>query len=100
MLKQADSYEDLTSGFSWDLPERFNIGQAISTVWARRSPDKVALIEHMDDGPARHTTCAQLDAMANRIANLLVSCGIGPGDRVALLLPQCRETAAAHAAIY
>ena len=100
MLKHADSYEALMSGFSWDLPERFNIGEAISTVWARSAPDKVALIEHMDDGPARRTTCAQLDAMANRIANLLVSSGIGPGDRVALLLPQCRETAAAHAAIY
>jgi acetyl-CoA synthetase len=100
MLKQADSYQALTNGFTWNLPERFNIGDAISTVWAKRSPDKVALIEHMDDGPARHTTCAQLDAMANRIANLLVASGIGPGDRVALLLPQCRETAAAHAAIY
>ena len=100
MLKPAATYAELMSGFSWNLPERFNIGVAISSTWARQAPDKLAMIEHMDDGPARRTTFAQLDAMANRIANLLVSNGIGPGDRVALLLPQCRETAAAHAAIY
>ncbi|MEE4235960.1 MAG: acyl-CoA synthetase [Anderseniella sp.] len=100
MLRPAASYADLVNGFSWNLPERFNIGVAISSTWAQQAPDRVAMIEHMDDGPARHTTFAQLDAMANRIANLLASCGIRAGDRVALLLPQCRETAAAHVAIY
>ena len=100
MLQENLNYAELVSRFSWDLPDRFNIGTAVCTRWAGQDPERVAIIEHMDDGPARETTYAGLEAMANRFANLLISQGVGPGDRVALLLPQCRETAAAHVAIY
>ena len=100
MLDAAASYETLVERFNWDLPARFNIGDAVCGQWTTREPDRVAIIEHMDDGPPRRTTYAQLDAMANRFANLLSDRGIRRGDRVALLLPQCRETAAAHVAIY
>jgi acetyl-CoA synthetase len=100
MLNEKSTYAELVNGFRWDLPDRFNIGEAVCSAWARRVPDQVAIIEHMDDGPARRTTYGELEAMANRIANLLASRGVSAGDRVALLLPQCRETAAAHVAIY
>lgn len=100
MLNEKSTYAELVTGFRWDLPDRFNIGEAVCSAWARRVPDQVAIIEHMDDGPSRRTTYGELEAMANRIANLLASQGVGTGDRVALLLPQCRETAAAHVAIY
>jgi acetyl-CoA synthetase len=100
MLNEKSTYAELVKDFRWDLPDRFNIGEAVCSAWARRAPDQVAIIEHMDDGPARRTTYGELEAMANRIANLLASQGVNPGDRVALLLPQCRETAAAHVAIY
>src|SRR6185437_5791424 len=37
---------------------------------------------------------------SNRLANVLAAHGVEAGDRVAILLPQCPEVAAAHIAIY
>lgn len=53
---------------------------------AQRAPDKVALV---CDG--QRLTYAQLDAMANRMANALQSNGVGRGDRVVLFLPNSVE---------
>jgi long-chain acyl-CoA synthetase len=49
---------------------------------ARRAPDRDALVL----GDTR-LSYAQVDAMANQVANLLVSRGIEPGDKVALSCP-------------
>ena len=100
MLEPAKTYEQVLANFKWQIPDRFNMAHAVCTRWALDSPDKVAIIEHMQDGPVRKTSFLQLEEMSNRFANLLVKSGIGRGDRVALLLPQSRETAAAHVAIY
>jgi acetyl-CoA synthetase len=100
MLEPAKTYEQVLNRFKWQIPERFNIARAVCTRWAHESPDRIAIIEHMVDGPVRRTSFLELEEMSNRFANLLVKSGIGRGDRVALLLPQARETAAAHVAIY
>ncbi len=100
MLEQGKSYEDLNASFAWQIPDRFNIANAVCTRWANDTPDNPAIIEEMQDGPVRITSFVQLEHMANRFANLLRQAGINRGDRVAILLPQCRETAAAHIAIY
>jgi long-chain acyl-CoA synthetase len=52
----------------------------IPRYWARRSPDKTALV--FED---RSWTYAQLDAASNRIANALAAAGVGQGDRIAFL---------------
>ncbi|HNP72620.1 MAG TPA: long-chain fatty acid--CoA ligase [Kouleothrix sp.] len=49
---------------------------------ARRTPAKVALI--LDDIKLRY---AELNGVANKIANGLVGLGVKPGDKVALMLP-------------
>jgi len=49
---------------------------------ARRYPDRDALIHD-----EQRFTYAQLNAVSNQVANLLVSRGIRPGDKVALSLP-------------
>ncbi|MDT2008100.1 long-chain fatty acid--CoA ligase [Rhodococcus opacus] len=49
---------------------------------ARRYPDRDALIHC-----GQRFTYAQLNAVSNQVANLLVSSGIRPGDTVALSLP-------------
>ncbi len=52
-----------------------------------RLPGKVGLVT---DG--KRLTYAEIDAMANRLANALVANGIQRGDRVIIYLPNCLET--------
>jgi len=52
----------------------------LSRLSARRYPSKAALM--MGD---RHLTYADIDGLSNRLAHALISKGIQPGDRVALL---------------
>ena len=54
---------------------------------ADRSPAKVALV---CDG--RRLSYAELEAMANRLADTLTKMGVGRGDRVAIFLPNSIET--------
>lgn len=100
MLERRDSYEELVRDFRWRIPARFNIGTAVSDAWAAQDPDRVALIEHADEGEPECMTYGELSARSNALANALRALGIRRGDRVALLLPQSFETAIAHAAIY
>lgn len=100
MLRNETDYQRLYDGFSWDLPEKFNIGQALGERWAKQTPDATAIIYKDGDGVAQHVSFLQLDKMANRFANYLKSIGVERGDRVALVLPQMPQTAALHIAIY
>ncbi|HVW34429.1 MAG TPA: AMP-binding protein [Acidimicrobiia bacterium] len=59
-----------------------------------RHPDKTAVID--DD---KSTTYAELADMSDRIAGLLTDWGIGPGDVVALQLPNIAEACAADLAV-
>ncbi len=100
MLERSDSYADLVRRFQWRLPERFNIGVAVSDAWASREPKRTALIEYRGDESPLHLSFGELAQQSNAFANALKAKGVGRGDRVALLLPQCFETAIAHVAIY
>ncbi|MGE2727826.1 amino acid adenylation domain-containing protein, partial [Mycolicibacterium pulveris] len=53
---------------------------------AVRAPDAVALT-----WGERSWTYRELDEVTNRFAHLLAGAGIGPGQRVALLLPRCAD---------
>ena len=92
MLEPADTYEQVYTGFRWQLPDRYNIAHSVCTRWAAERPDSIAIIEHMTEGPVRKTSFLQLEEMSNRFANLLKKSGIERGDRVALLLPPLAGT--------
>ncbi len=96
----GDSYEDLIGNFRWEIPDRFNIGVAISDDWAARDPERLALSHITEAGLQTDVSFAELRAQSNRLANLLRAAGVGPGDRVAVLLPQELETAYAHIAVH
>ncbi len=100
LLPDAKTYPALVERFVWRIPESFNIASACCDGWAARDPDRIA-IQHVEpDGHVREVSFGRLRAEADRLANAMSALGIGPGDRVALLLPQCPETAIAHIAIY
>ncbi|WP_420996506.1 AMP-binding protein [Cupriavidus sp. 30B13] len=54
--------------------------------WARTRPARPAVIFY-----GHETSYAELDAQSDRCAALLASHGIGAGDRVAVLLPNCPQ---------
>jgi acetyl-CoA synthetase len=92
----VSGYADLRARFRWRLPDRFNIGVACAD---RHPADRLALVVREPDGARREVTFGQLTRLSNQLANGLRGLGVGAGDRVAVVLPQCVETALAHVAI-
>jgi long-chain acyl-CoA synthetase len=54
----------------------------ILTVYAKSQPDKPGVIDDRPDGTVFLWTYAELEAQSNRLANLLLSLGCGPGTKV------------------
>ena len=54
----------------------------ILTVYAKSQPDKPGVIDDRPDGTVFTWTYAELEAQSNRVANLLLSLGAGPGTKV------------------
>jgi acetyl-CoA synthetase len=86
----------MVRSFQWNIPEHFNIGEAVSGFWAKHDPDRLAIIDEREDGSVREWSFLALDRLANRFANALIASGARVGDRVGIHLPQRVETAAAH----
>ncbi len=91
-MERHATFEATRAAFAWNIPARFNIAQAICD---RHPAGRPALIT--DAGPC---TFGGLREMSSRLANLLLAHGVARGDRVAILLPQSIEAAAAHVAAY
>ena len=52
------------------------------SIFAQSQPDKPAVIDDRPDGTVVTWTYAELEAQANRIGNLLLSLGTGPGRKI------------------
>jgi acetyl-CoA synthetase len=103
----ADFYEAMHQGFSWHVPEHFNMAEVCSRRWAAQ-PDaaaRVAIVEHAAaDANGRavvpHSySYAQLQQSADALSHVLTGMGVQRGDRVAIVLPQRFETAVAYVAV-
>lgn len=100
MLSQRSTYDALYGDFRWQIPDRFNIGTAVSNSWAAREPDRVCLQHFLPDAPALTMAYGELAARSDAFAAALAAEGVQRGDRVAILLPQGFETVIAHVATY
>ncbi len=97
-----DAYETVHRQFSWRVPAVFNMAELCCGRWARSSKYQHAraILEHQAGGQAPLTwTYAQLQAAANLLSHKLRASGVEPGDRVAIVMPQRFETAAAYMAV-
>ena len=95
------TYQQLHSGFRWQVPAAFNIAQVCCTRWAAR-PDatkRVAVYAHSERASGQKHTYSALQKAANRLSHALVAQGVQRGDRVALVMPQSFETAVAYMAV-
>jgi len=100
MLAEKPTYDALYRDFRWQIPDRFNIGTAVSTAWAAHAPDRVCLQHFLPDAAPLSMTYGELAARSDAFAAALAAEGVIQGDRVAILLPQGFETVIAHVAIY
>jgi len=99
-LPAGASYEAIFRDFVWDIPSRFNMGEAVSDAWAAGYPDRVCLQHFSPDGHHLSLTYGELAGRSASLANAFVALGLKSGERIALLLPQSFETVIAHVAIY
>jgi acetyl-CoA synthetase len=100
VLPDAGNYDALVRNFRWRVPHHYNIGVDVCDRWAEVDSRRLAILHVGTDGTAREITYGWLRETSNRLANGLRALGIGRGDRVAIMLPQAPEVAAAHVAIY
>jgi acetyl-CoA synthetase len=100
MLPDIRDYDRLVAAFRWEIPERYNIGVDVCDRWAAAEPERPTILEVAPGGEVAVTTYGALRECSNRLANVLRARGVGPGDRVAVLLPQGAAVPVAHIAVY
>ncbi len=100
MLPTIRDYDELYRQFRWQVPARYNIGADVCDRWAASDPRRLAILHVTPDGAEEAISYGWLRETSNRLANVLRAHGVARGDRVAILLPQAPEVAAAHIAIY
>ena len=66
---------------------------------ARRNPGRVAVVSGLQDG-VRELTYGELDAMAERLADRIAACGVGPGAVVAVCMARSAALPAALLAVF
>ena len=101
MLRPVKTYADALGVFRWDIPTRYNIGvDVIDKHVSAGHGSRPALIYELESGAIERFSFRDIARKSNQLANLLVAHDVGPGDRIAILLPQRPETAISHIAIY
>lgn len=101
MLRPVKTYADALGVFRWDIPTRYNIGvDVIDKHVSAGHGSRPALIYESESGAIERFSFRDIARKSNQLANLLVAHDFGPGDRIAILLPQRPETAISHIAIY
>ena len=105
--QRADQYAALHSRFRWQVDTHFNIAQACCQRWAAESagrglsarPPRTAIRVHRPGAASMDYSYADLQHSADALSLALGALGVRRGDRVAIVLPQCFETAVAYMAV-
>jgi acetyl-CoA synthetase len=95
----VNRYEELYRSWRWEVPERYNIARACCGRWAA-DRTRFALYWEDESGATARYSFWDLQQEANRLSNALAALGVRRGDRVAIILPQRPETAAAYIAVF
>jgi acetyl-CoA synthetase len=97
--KNIRDFEQLQREFRWQIPEKFNMAEAVCDRHSTGA-GRVALFTETAGGRSKQFTFDQLKELSNRFANALRSMGVTAGDRVAIVLPQRVETGLCHLAAW
>ena len=85
-----ETYDEkgLLQTYKLKCPDNFNFGYDIVDDIAAAEPDRVALVWDSQSGEQHTFTFSDISRMSNKVANYLLSQGIGKGDVVMLILKQ------------
>ena len=84
---------------TWFVDGTVSIAHNCAHRWASSNPGGIAAVGLGEDGSRRELTFADLSRDVTRLAEQLVSLGVGAGDRVAIFLPMSPDVAVASHAI-
>ncbi len=95
------AYARLHADFNWAVPAQFNIAQVCCARWAacEDATKNIAVRVYSTRARSQFHTYGALQKQANRLSQVLAAQGVGRGDRVAIVMPQCFETAVAYIAV-
>ena len=100
MVDSGESgFDDICRSFTWQIPASFNIATAVCDRH-RDISHRPALLCETASGTKAQYSFADLYRLSNQLANVFLSMGVGPGDRIAILLPQRVETGLCHLAAW
>ena len=100
--KPADAYAAMHAGFAWRVEDDLNIAEVCCSRWSRSldATKNIAVCEHKQGAIASFYTYLELKKAADALSHVLTSLGVQRGDRVAIVMPQRFETAAAYMAVF
>ncbi len=84
-------YNDFYNHFSLNVPDNFNYAYDVVDEYARLEPGKRALVWCDDAENERIFTFADIKRISDQAANFFLSCGIGKGDTVLVILQRRHE---------
>ena len=90
LLRYRDDYTTAYQGFVWPRPERFNWALDWFDVIAEGN-DATALHIVDEDGTETRISFAEMSERSDRAANWLRAQGVGPGDRIVVMLGNQHE---------
>ena len=100
LITRAASYQAIYDAFSWSLPTVYNVAHDVCDRHARSRPDALALVHERPNGEVQNYTFRQIQALANKLANVFNAEGLVQGDRIMVLLGQDPATAVSHVAAW
>ncbi len=103
---QPDHHAELHRHFRWPVEPYFNIAEVCCSRWARAqgdqpgAPERIAIRAHQTSAEPLFHTYFELKQAADALSHALAGLGVQRGDRVAIVMPQRLETAAAYMAVF
>jgi len=97
IMPAYDSLEEARDEFAWELPDDYNPAR---DCLRKHDPDGTALIYEAADSTVSTHSYGDLDRRSDRLAAALDDLGLGPGDRVAVVVPQKPANPITHLATW
>lgn len=88
---EFNDFDDFKANYKLIVPDDFNFGYDIVDAWAKKEPNKRALLWTNDQGDCREFSFGEIKKYSDQAASYFQSLGIGKGDIVMAILKRRYE---------